>query len=716
MEVGADGVTHAVLSALGLRDSGLLAPPGPGTPRSPLERLVGALAGRPMLLILDNCEHVIDDAARLAGRLLAACPSLRILATSREPLGLTGETLCPVPTLELPPDGATPAEALACPAVRLFADRAAAVRPGFALDGDADTLDAVVRICRTLDGLPLAIELAAARLRALPVAEVAAGLDDRFRLLSRGSRTADARHRTLRATVAWSWELLDPRERALARRLTVFVGGVTIDAAAAVCMGDVTLEPVSAAHRADAADALTGLADKSLIEAEPGARRFRMLETVRAYCAERLEESDERIAVERAHAAYFLDLARTADPHLRGTEQMTWLRRLDPERENIRAAVRRGVDSAGGPDLDLAPCLISAMSAYWWLRGLRGDAALLAREVLARVGVGQLGAGQLGSGLVEEYVICLLTAMQGRIPAEEHATYLRAAQAMLPQLTGPPRQPLLHVLWATAAGPPSEDVRDTLVGSPPAGDPWSDALTNFGFGLLSIYSGQTEAAQAWLTAGLARFQALGERWGITMCLADLARLAHWRGDRTRFLTLVDEALNVAGQLDSADDMASLLCLRGEGSVRAGDLTLAAADFERAASLARRAGAPESLGAAQLGLGEVARLSGDLETARWRLDRALEECPPGSFGATETRWAVMVALGRVAEAHGDAGTARKWHTRVLAEAANRDNTLVTTITGAVEGLAGASTARRTGSGTGRATARRGSSATRDGSGR
>ena len=196
-------------------------------------RVAAALAGRALLLVVDNCEHVVDDVARLLDRLLGACPQLRVLATSREALGITGETLHPVPALALPPADATPAEAAGYASVRLFADRAVAVRPGFRLD--ESTAGPVLRICRALDGLPLAIELAAARLRALPVAEVAARLDDRFRLLSRGSRTAVPRHRTLRAVVEWSWDLLDERERMLARRLTVFTGGATLAAAEQVC-------------------------------------------------------------------------------------------------------------------------------------------------------------------------------------------------------------------------------------------------------------------------------------------------------------------------------------------------------------------------------------------------------------------------------------------------------------------------------------------------
>ncbi|MCW3815417.1 winged helix-turn-helix domain-containing protein [Micromonospora sp. DR5-3] len=228
-------VPQALLAALGLREQALLARVGRGAPEpvEPVDRLIDALASRSALLLLDNCEHLLDAAAGLAERLLTAGPWLRVLATSREPLGVTGEALRPVESLALPPADADPTTALTYPAVRLFADRAGAVRPGFAVDDT--TVGPVVRICRALDGMPLAIELAAARLRAMTAAQVDTRLDDRFRLLTWGSRTALPRHQTLRAVVDWSWDLLDDGERTLWRRLAVFAGGATADAVERVC-------------------------------------------------------------------------------------------------------------------------------------------------------------------------------------------------------------------------------------------------------------------------------------------------------------------------------------------------------------------------------------------------------------------------------------------------------------------------------------------------
>ncbi|MFC6935684.1 BTAD domain-containing putative transcriptional regulator [Actinomadura yumaensis] len=366
----ASEVPKALLTALGVREGGMLpagagqAPPEPDS----AERLVTALGGRRMLLVLDNCEHLVEAVARLAHRLLSACPELRVLATSREALAITGEALRPLPPLALPPEGAAPEDAAGYPAVRLFADRAAAVRPGFEVD--ASNAPAVLRICGALDGLPLAIELAAARLRSLPVDEVAARLDDRFRLLSRGNRTAAPRHQTLRAVVEWSWDLLDEREQTLARRLTVFAGGVTLHAAGRVC----GLPPD------DAEELLLGLADKSLLQTD-GAR-YRMLETVRAFCAERLADAGEVDRFRREHAAYFLDLALRADPHLRGRDQIAWLERLAADHGNLHAALRRSVRS----DSALALRMVAALTWYWWLRG-RIEGAALAADLLDAVGL-----------------------------------------------------------------------------------------------------------------------------------------------------------------------------------------------------------------------------------------------------------------------------------------------------------------------------------------
>jgi predicted ATPase/DNA-binding SARP family transcriptional activator len=278
--LGADGdVAQATLAALRLRDALL----GEAPDAESTDRVVAALRERAMLLILDNCEHVIESAATFAHRVLGECQRLRILATSREPLGITGEALWPVAPLVLPADDADPGKIESAPAVRLLQDRAGAVRKNLATD--AHTLATMARVCRALDGMPLAIELAAARLRTMSLDQLADRLDDRFRLLTGGSRTALPRHRTLRAVIDWSWELLTDPERTVLRRLSVFAGGARLDAAEQVCAGD-------GVETGQVLDLLTALTEKSLVVTEgEGAPRYRMLGTIKEYAQQRLAEA-----------------------------------------------------------------------------------------------------------------------------------------------------------------------------------------------------------------------------------------------------------------------------------------------------------------------------------------------------------------------------------------------------------------------------------------
>ncbi|WP_406183519.1 AfsR/SARP family transcriptional regulator [Streptomyces sp. NBC_01006] len=346
-------VPGAVLSALGLRESTLVAR-DKAPADEPAAQLVEHCANRSLLLVLDNCEHVIGAAAELAEHLLTHCPGVRILATSREPLGVPGETVRPVDPL--PPD----------PAHRLFADRAAAVRPGFT---PADDPAAVAEICARLDGLPLAIELAAARLRLLTPRQIADRLDDRFRLLTGGARTVLPRQQTLRAVVDWSWDLLDDSERTVLRRLSVFAGGCDVAAAEAVCA-----DP-DAADTPDVLDLLGSLVDKSLVVAAPApdGMRYRLLETIREYAAERAaaHPADRRAAAHR-HAAHFLALAEEAEPLLRGAAQLPWIRRIETELDNLRAALLHTVHTGA---VETGQRLALALGWFWWLRNYRTEGA-----------------------------------------------------------------------------------------------------------------------------------------------------------------------------------------------------------------------------------------------------------------------------------------------------------------------------------------------------
>ena len=369
--IGADGdVAQAALAALGLRDALL----GSAPSADPVDGLIAAIREREALLILDNCEHVIESAAAFADRVLGECRRLRILATSREPLGITGEALWATEPLALPSagPGASAGEIESSPAVRLLRDRAGAVRKD--LGGDARTLSAMVRICRALDGMPLAIELAAARLRTMTIEQLANRLDDRFRLLTSGSRTALPRHRTLRAVVDWSWDLLTDAERMVLRRLSVFSGGASLEAAERVCAAPAVEPP--AVEQDEVLELLTSLAEKSLLVTEgdrapgDGALRYRMLGTIKEYAADRLTEAGESDLARQAHLGYFTELAESAEPHLRRAEQLVWLARLEADHDNISAAMR-GAIAAG--QAQAAMRLAAAAGWYWWLGGRRSE-------------------------------------------------------------------------------------------------------------------------------------------------------------------------------------------------------------------------------------------------------------------------------------------------------------------------------------------------------
>ncbi|MFI0717932.1 AfsR/SARP family transcriptional regulator [Streptomyces sp. NPDC021224] len=667
-------VPQAVLGALGLRDGGLLPPsghPGPSGAADLVARIASALADRPLLLVLDNCEHVVADAAALAERLLAASPSLRILATSREALGITAETLCPVPTLALPRPGSDRDQVLASPAVRLFAERAAAVSPGFDLGADPATADTVLRLCTTLDGLPLAIELAAARLRTLPVTEIAARLgalpadtapyslgprpDVLFRLLSRGSRTAQPRQRTLRGVVDWSWELLPEDERAVLRRASVFAGGWTPAAAESVCAdGDGAEEGIDPE---DMLDLMAALVEKSLVVAQhtdgPGGVRYRMLESIRAYGAERLAEAGETERTHRAHAAHFLGFALAADPHLRGAGQLEWLRLLSDERDNLQAALHRTLDAG---DIPGAMRLISALSSYWLLRGVRYEGVGPAQQVLAAVGP------HAPEGLEEEYALCVLAVVNALSDPSGYTAHVAEAAGIVEGFYRvASRYPVLTLLWAPFAGAPSADTDDLAKAEARLAaldDPWYDALGQLGRGFQAwlTHRDQDTAREACGTA-LAGFRQQGDRWGMITCLHLLADLADHAGDLRAAVALHEEALVLAEELDSALDVAELLANRAAYRLRGGDLAGAEADCERAATLSRRAGAPESLAVAHRGLADIARLRGDLPGARELAEQALAECPTGWFSSNAIRTGVQVALARIAVAAGDTEGAR-----------------------------------------------------------
>ncbi|WP_330185100.1 winged helix-turn-helix domain-containing protein [Nocardia sp. NBC_01503] len=643
-------VIQAVAAALGGRES---SGHNPGEPRDIENRVRAVLAERPQLIVLDNCEHLILDTARLLHRLLLDCPGLRVLATSREPLRITGETVFPVGQLPVAAPDAEVDEQLDCAAVRLFADRAAAARPGFTVD--ATTIGDVLRVCARLDGLPLALELAAARLRTLDLDELDARLGDRFRLLARGDRTAEPRHRTLEAVVEWSWELLDPAERVLAQRFSVFAGGATARITRAICDID------------DADELLDDLAEKSLVEVSGG--RYRMLETIREFARRQAIAAGEHERLRDAHARYFTDLAEHADPLLRGADQLDWLARLAADDGNLQAALHW----AARTDPALAQRLIAALTWYWWLNGRPGDAVEVAEHLLP----------QLDSASVEEYALCV--SMAARAGGDSRAAIERAATLVSESRTSL-RRPHVVFLLAIAGGMTTADPDRSrqLFGS----DPWSRAFLRLGDGLGMRMSGRILDSEAEFRCALDGFRVTGDRWGIATALDQLAAVADRRGDRPAALALIDEAVQLYTELGTVDDTADLLNHRGD-ILAESDPGAARAAYERAAELSGSVGATDMRANAIRGLGDLERAGGDLSSARERYTAALNLVSEGPVGATEARTRALVGLGWVAVDEGDPAAGRATH-RAAFELAYRRQ-LRPAAAAAVEGLAGVAAA-------------------------
>ncbi|MHA6623085.1 BTAD domain-containing putative transcriptional regulator [Pseudonocardia sp. DLS-67] len=575
----------ALLAAVG--EPELLVGSGDGAEPDTTARLVATLTGRRVVLVLDNCEHLVDAVAALAESLLHACPTLRVLATSREPLGVVGEVLHPV-------DALTPADA-----THLFVDRAAAVRPGFALT--PDVAPAVAEICRRLDGQPLPIELAAARLRTLSPAEIAARLDDRFRLLTSGARTALPRHQTLRAVVDWSWDLLGEPERAVARRLAAFAGGATAAAAERVCAGP----PVAG----DVFELLASLVDKSIVVAVPqphGApTRYRMLETIREYAGERLDEAGERGAAEAAHLAVLVDLAETAEAHLRGADQLPWLARLRAEADEIDVALQRAVVAG---DTATAHRVVAAMAWSWVIRGLFDD---LTRWLDA------------------------LHAMDGPVPARAralnhaHMALVRTSRRDFAAVRGeidsaidlcrelpsplPPLLELARPCFALFGGADGADVERLAVES---GDPWVRGFAHHMLAMVAENDGRVDEERRQLRAAHEEFRTVGDRFGLGMAVHSLGELEDIAGQHDAAERAYDESIALAMELGNDDDLPLFLGRRGMLAARRGDLDAARACLQEA--LALPSATPGNDGALSISLAHVERLAGNLEEARRHL--------------------------------------------------------------------------------------------------
>ena len=644
--IGADGdVAQSALDGLGLRDALLSEAPN----AEPTDRLIAAIREREALLILDNCEHVIESAAVFAHRVLGECQRLRILATSREPLGITGEALWVVEPLALPEEDAGSADIESSPAVQLLRDRAGEVRRDLA--SDTTTLATMARVCRALDGMPLAIELAAARLRTMSIDQLASRLDDRFRLLTSGSRTALPRHRTLRAMVDWSWELLTDAERMVLRRLSVFSGGASLEAAEWVCAGD-------AVEQDQVLDLLTALTEKSLLVNDGGnAPHYRMSGTIMEYAGQRLAAAGEADLARHAHLAYFTELAEIADPQLRRADQLNWLATLEAEHDNIGAAMR-GALAAG--EAQSAMRLAAGAGWYWWLGGHKTEGMELLTAATEAPGEVTDEARATVYGLLVQFVSA------GRGDEHQAAVWIHEAYRFSQgsQLRHPaPR--VVAALERMLQAPDAVLTAWELLLSDQ--DPWVRAIARLQLGKMRIMLGQGgREADVYLETALAEFRALGERFGISFALTELADRIAVRGEFAAACEHYEQAIAVVTEVGSTEDVIRLRSQQAQLYWLLGDEAASAAAIAEAQRYAERVTWPDALAELALSKADLARWGGDAAEARKQLGVA------ASLLGDEAKQAVIRVvthdlLGYLAEDLGEARAHRAaaWEAAIAA---------------------------------------------------
>jgi len=634
---GAD-VPQAVLASIGLRESRLL-PDGQqmSTSRDARSRLLEGLADARALLVLDNCEHLIDACAHLADALLARGPRLRIVATSREPLGITGESLFVVPPLREDP------------AVRLFADRAAAVSPDFTLDGETRPL--VIDIVHRLDGLPLAIELAAARLRTLPLAEISRRLTDRFRLLTGGSRTALPRHRTLRAVVEWSWELLTPAERLLAERFSVFPAGATPADVAAVCAGSGLADGELAVGAAD--ELLSSLVDKSLLQPLADGTRLRMLETIREFGAEKLAGRGEVVELRQRHAAHYTALMREAAPLLLTRDQVRWLAPMRADRDNMLAALHYWCDTG---DAENALSLALSLAIMALLLGNDTDTAEWTAEALAVP-----GGADAGLRTIAEAAHVVTSAMNPAADGQGADAYPGLAERL--DAIDIERYPVAGLVRPVYAMFVKDDkrMRRYLEQARDASDEWLSATACLMAAGTAENDGNFDEMRLCAADALSRFRAFGERWGLSTALRITADIRVSDGDLDGAEAAFTEASQLLAELGHAEDLSQVQLRLAELATRRGDLVKARQLSTAARSTVEAEGSLMDQGIVAAWWAAFEARWGDVDAARPYLadaERYLAQFGPAHPAREHLEVMVAATGAQIAIADGDLRTARE----------------------------------------------------------
>jgi non-specific serine/threonine protein kinase len=614
---------ETLLAGLGLREA---------PDQAPLGTLTEHLRARRALLVLDNCEHLVAACAGVVDTLLRACLGVRVLATSRELLGVAGEMAWRVPSLTVPDvdEPATAEDLAGCEAVRLLVDRVRLVQPGFAVT-DANA-PALARLCRRLDGIPLALELAAARVRGMTVEQIADRLDEafgadelgrsggRFRLLTGGPRTAPPRHRTLRAMVDWSHDLLAEPERVVLRRLAVFAGGWTLEAAEAVCAG----APV---EREDVLDLLLRLVDKSLVIAEEQEReaRYRLLETIRRYAEEQLLQAGEAAATRARHLDWYLAWTERAGPALIRHDQARWSRRLAADHDNLRAALTWARAEPAGAEKELR--LAAELGRFWGLRGHGREGRAWLADALARGPATATRARATAFAWAGRLETTYGNPTAGRAQCEQGVAVARAV-----------------------------------------GDPGLVAFTLNQLGFPVTEQDDVASARALLTEAVAAARRAADAREASFALGRLGYLAVQVGDLDAARRLLDEALTLGRSVGDGGVTGTALQMLGELAVKRGERAEARALFDQSIATARAIGFHVQISMGLGRLGDLARLEGDRAAARAAYREGLAEARATGDGIP-----ISTALVKCAGLDADEGRCARAARLLAAEEAWRVST-------------------------------------------
>jgi predicted ATPase/class 3 adenylate cyclase len=619
----ADLVDDAVAAALAIKQRA-------GT--EILAALVEDIGARAMLLILDNCEHLIGGVVAMTDELLRRCPNLKVIATSREALGIPGEALLPVPSMSLPPaDAAASADTMRdSDAVLLFVDRAAAVLPGFALG--PSNADAIAQICRRLDGIPLAVELAAARVRSLPPNQIAARLDDRFRLLTGGSRTALPRHRTLRAAMDWSFDLLGVPEQAILPRLAVFAGSFSLEAAESVTAGGPVAER-------DVLDLLGRLVDRSLLVSEEGHQeaRFRMLETIRDYAQERLAESGEAGIRYGQHRDWYVTLVERARPaFFSGPVQPEWVVRLAADHDNLRSALRWAHEDPNGADAELT--MASGLWRFWEVRGDLEEGSAWLERALARLG-GEVSIRR-ASALTGAGVLAAHRGDYARAAAFHEASLMLHRELGNPLAIATACNNLASVAIERSDLERARELyTEAIELTREGGDQQAAAFTLINLADLTSRMGEAAEADRLFRESIELFERLGDRFGVAHASTRLAQTARRRGDLDTARTHFEDALAIHRAAADRHGEARVLAHLADVTADGGDAASAESLYQQ--SLAIRIEQGDRIGMATV----IERLAGVAEDRPARAAALLG-------GAAAIRDAIGAPRSAVAESRVD----------------------------------------------------------------